>query len=266
MAAALRQVFAVTLLLQVISTETTAPPHITICTCDLDARTVTCSWERGPSDGNETSYTLTYWEDSFSGVGPVQECTDRDPSSCTFTPASLYVPYKVVLTRSEGDTGQAEPEDAGRQKAFTLRGLRPGTEYLIRIRCKAEYWGEYGSPVYVWTWQEAPEGVPTEVEAKTAPVNGTDGLKDVTFSWAEVPLEHQNGPIIRYHLNLTTGGKAISSASVDGNTTGYTFRNLAVNQAYQVVLWAVNAAGASPTVTYDIPGKRKAQIHYLLTD
>ncbi|CAH1244146.1 IL6ST [Branchiostoma lanceolatum] len=319
MAATLRQVFAMTLLLQVLAPEATVPPRITRCTCDLDALTVTCSWERGPSDGDETTYTVTYWEDSFiGGAGPVEECTDHcGPSSCTFSPASLFVPHMVVLTRTEADTGQdvrsfpyeitpyqsvkpnapdltatpegsrqvtvswtssiprvfrnvvdesacqlqyrdngtttwEKPEDAGRQKAFTLRGLRPYTEYLIRIRCKAEYWGDYGTPVHVRTLQEAPKQAPRHVHAGTVPDSDGDGLTDVTISWEQ--LEYQHGPILRYELNLTEGGHVISSVSVDANNTQtyYTFRNLTVGQSYQVVLWAVNAAGTSPAVTYDL--------------
>ncbi|XP_066299008.1 uncharacterized protein [Branchiostoma lanceolatum] len=143
-------------------------------------------------------------------------------------------------------------EDAGRQKTFDLHGLRPYTEYLIRIRCKAEYWGDYGTPVHVRTWQEAPEEGPKELQAGTVLDIDGDGLTDVTISWEEIPLEYQKGPIIRYELNLTEGDKVISSPSVDGNVTRYTFSNLTVGQPYQVVLWAVNAAGTSPTVTYDI--------------
>ncbi|XP_078656562.1 uncharacterized protein LOC144902809 [Branchiostoma floridae x Branchiostoma belcheri] len=319
MAASLRQVFAMTLLLQVISLEATVSPRFTSCTCNLDARTVTCTWDRDPSDGNETTYTVAYWE--VRPRGPEQTCdvTDHgETSSCTFEPSSLYIQHKVVLTRTDGDTGLSarsfpweitpylsvkpnapsltataersrqvtlrwessippafrtvvdesgcefqyrdsrnvtwrKPEDALKQKSFTLRGLRPGTEYAVRIRCEAEYWGEYGEPVYVRTWEEAPGQGPRVVEAKLTPDTDKDGLADATVSWEKIPLDDQNGAILHYQLNLTEeGGEVFRSVSVDANTTEHTFRDLAVGQAYQGVLWAVNAAGQSPAVPYSI--------------
>ena len=65
----------------------------------------------------------------------------------------------------------------------------------------------------------------------------------VTFLWSPPPLEHQNGIIISYRINLTSHGATQHYTSTDTNIN---ITGLAPYSSYSLAIAAENSAGVGP--------------------
>ncbi|CAN7984994.1 unnamed protein product, partial [Ixodes hexagonus] len=168
-----------------------------------------------------------------------------------YTGNSPISAYKVQLKTSGGESFKwkddiQENVVQGTLTTLALRGLRPVTTYIVRIRAENSLGpGEFSQEIQVTTDEEAPEGPPLNVQATAV------SSSSVKVTWLAPKREHQNGLLKGYYVGYRQHGSSESytykTLEIGGNFKEEALlTSLARSTKYTVLVQAFNDKGSGP--------------------
>ncbi|KAG0432665.1 hypothetical protein HPB47_020606, partial [Ixodes persulcatus] len=177
-----------------------------------------------------TSRSMTVsWDQPYTGNSPISA-------------------YKVQVKTSNVKWKDDIQENVvqGTLTTLALRGLRPVTTYIVRIRAENSLGpGEFSQEIQVTTDEEAPEGPPLNVQATAV------SSSSVKVTWLAPKRDQQNGLLKGYYVGYRQHGSSDSytykTLEIAGNFKEEALlTSLARSTKYTVLVQAFNDKGSGP--------------------
>ncbi|CAN8004190.1 unnamed protein product, partial [Ixodes pacificus] len=165
-----------------------------------------------------------------------------------YTGNSPISAYKVQVKTSNVKWKEDIQENVvqGTLTTLALRGLRPVTTYIVRIRAENSLGpGEFSQEIQVTTDEEAPEGPPLNVQATAV------SSSSVKVTWLAPKRDQQNGLLKGYYVGYRQHGSSDSytykTLEIAGNFKEEALlTSLARSTKYTVLVQAFNDKGSGP--------------------
>ncbi|XP_052564036.1 protein sax-3-like isoform X2 [Culex pipiens pallens] len=153
----------------------------------------------------------------------------------------LYVRYRDLGSNSQKYSMLTIPNNAAETHDITNLAKYTRYEFFLTPYFK-NVEGQPSNAKIVQTLEDAPTAAPVNIQ--TGMLNLTAGW----VKWTAPPVEHQNGVLLGYKIQVKSGNssKILASMTLNATTTSVMLNNLTTGATYRAQIVAYNRIGAGP--------------------
>ncbi|XP_062711367.1 protein sax-3 isoform X2 [Aedes albopictus] len=153
----------------------------------------------------------------------------------------LYVRYRDLGANSQKYSMLTIPNNAAEMHVITNLDKFTRYEFFLTPFFK-NVEGQPSNSKVVQTAEDAPTAAPVNIQ--TGMLNLTAGW----VKWSPPPVEHQNGVLLGYKIQVKAGNssKTLASMTLNSTTTSVMLNNLTTGATYRAQIVAFNRVGAGP--------------------
>ncbi|XP_067842200.1 interleukin-6 receptor subunit beta-like isoform X2 [Heptranchias perlo] len=181
----------------------------------------------------------------------------KNPSKLPIVfPLKYHLQYQMAKAV---DWIQIQLEGASpRRESFTIKGLKPFTEYIVTICCMKRdgkgYWSDWSLEKSGTTSEDQPSQGPNLWMVNKNPKSQS---RAVLIMWKELNKSDANGIILGYRMQI----KERKSQSVTWiNSTDLEYSLILSGEAYTITITAYNSVGNSPESTLTVPPANQEEL------
>ena len=197
----------------------------------------------------ESPLSLPVTPDAIPGAPGVPTVTSADRAlqaswSIPDNPGSPITRYSVEISPAVNGVSVFSTS----LTSLRIDNLTNGTQYRVRVRAHNAATGAEGGPWSQWAEGVIPVGLPL-VPSVYAQREPTAGGGEIRLVW-QAP-NNNGGAIIRYHIQVSTGGGVVHEEIVGGATESWLMKNATNGVEYTFTVRAENSAGIGAAGTWN---------------